>query len=168
MPGTSNETTNGAAESARSGTRPTRTDRARFTSPKRREPRAAAQARARSSGNLEHADGAPRATPRQRRVPAPRRDGQRERKHDARRRLAQRIPPRQGRVELRIERDAAEMKPQRDPSGPSEFGSAHHVLLALPGLTLNRGAPPRLQRYRSSSSTSSHRTRAWQQRHRDR
>src|ERR1700722_8351563 len=33
---------------------------------------------------------------------------------------------------------------------------------------LNRGAPPRLQRRRSFSSASSHRTRAWRQRDRDR
>jgi hypothetical protein len=58
-------------------------------------------------------------------------------------------------------------------SGPSGFGSARHVPLAFPRCTLrrcnlNRGAPPRLQRCRSFSSASSHRTRAWRQRDRDR
>jgi hypothetical protein len=53
-------------------------------------------------------------------------------------------------------------------AGPSEFGSARRVLLALPGLSLNPGAPHRLQRCRSSSSASSHRTRAWPQRNQDR
>ena len=58
-------------------------------------------------------------------------------------------------------------------SGPSGFGSARHVPLALPRCTLrrcnlNRGAPPRLQRCRSFSSASSRRTRAWRQRDRDR
>ena len=58
-------------------------------------------------------------------------------------------------------------------AGPSGFGSARDVPLALPRWTLrkcnlNRGAPPRLQRCRSFSSASSHRTRAWRQRDRDR
>ena len=40
---------------------------------------------------------------------------------------------------------------------------------AMPGgQCINRGAPPQLQRCRSSSSPSSHRTRAWLQRDRDR
>ena len=58
-------------------------------------------------------------------------------------------------------------------AGPSGFGSARGVPLALPRCTLrrcnlNRGAPSRLQRCRSFSSASSHRTRAWRQRDRDR
>ena len=58
-------------------------------------------------------------------------------------------------------------------AGPSGFGSARGVPLALPRCTLrrcnlNRGAPPRLQRCRSFSSASSHRTRSWRQRDRDR
>jgi hypothetical protein len=58
-------------------------------------------------------------------------------------------------------------------SGPSGFGSARHVPLVLPRCTrrrcnLNRGTPPRLQRCRSFASASSHRTRAWRQRYRDR
>ena len=38
----------------------------------------------------------------------------------------------------------------------------------LPGCNLNRGAPPRLRRCRSFASASSHRTRAWRRRDRDR
>ena len=58
-------------------------------------------------------------------------------------------------------------------AGPSGFGSARHVPLALSRCTLrrcnlSRGAPPRLQRCRFFSSASSHRTRAWRQRYQDR
>ena len=53
------------------------------------------------------------------------------------------------------------------------LGRLRHVPLALSRCTLrrcnlSRGAPPRLQRCRSFSSASSHRTRAWRQRDRDR